>query len=122
MKSKVDILEKQNSEKDKKIHEIEDRLEILSNRNTAPKKTIVNDEILLEKINESENSRPATQKTTYETYPCDVCNLELLAKKDLDKHKKTYHPVKHPCNICWLIFDTERGMRNHVRNVHQNKT
>ena len=44
---------------------------------------------------------------------------QLSKEIELKKHKKSVDPVKHPCEICWQMFDTERGMRNHIRNYHQ---
>ena len=95
------------------------KLEIIFRKNES-NQNIVNDEIMLENIIEREEVQPNVNSSTEKTnFTCDFCNQELLTTKDLEKHKKKYHPVKHPCDICWLIFDTERGMRNHLRSVHQ---
>ena len=82
---------------------------------------------MLENIIESEEVQPivinsSPEKITYKIFPCDVCNQQLLTTKDLEKHNKKYHPVKHPCDTCWLIFDTERGMINHLGSVHQTRS
>ena len=46
------------------------------------------------------------------------CAEELSNQTKLKHHMKTVHPVKYPCNVCWQMFETERGMKNHCRNVH----
>ena len=47
-------------------------------------------------------------------FSCSKCDEQFSKETELKKHMKTVHPVKHPCEICWQMFDTERGMRNHI--------
>ena len=118
LKAKVENLEKLIGEKDEQIKRI-----LYTIENMTTEKAFVNDEIVCETLSENENKlEKAKHQVDTElnfTYSCKECEKQFVRESDLSKHIKSNHPVKYHCDVCWLPFESERGMRNHFRSLHQ---
>ena len=121
LKEKVDHLEKLIEEKDEQIKEIrKDLLNLVKSEEEDQNlvEPILNDEIMLESLNET-NTSTARPVMDFLNFKCDKCSKTFSNEGDLLTHSKIVHkPEKYPCDICWEMFETERGMRNHIRRLH----
>ena len=64
---------------------------------------------------------PKCQKCGLSFYICDLCNSEFNTKDALEKHQaKVYKGERiYQCSICKTCFLRKNGLKNHVKNTHE---
>ena len=132
-------LENNLNEKDKKIEDINHQLKnVLNAFNDTIQQTIVSALAPLtlrqSDIEQNSNTQFKTLETQLNTLldvlkhaePTSSTSTESPVFMPTSSHpvppsasRKPQDQVKHPCNFCGQKFETERAMKNHIRNYHE---
>ena len=121
IKSKMEILEKENKElkavnnktnmeeMQSEIGKLQETINLLMDENTNTVSNL-----------ESENRNLRTQ--IHNLLICEECGIRFNSKLEMDTHIRSKHPFNRPkCNKCSKCFENEVLLSNHISSIHPAK-